>query len=465
MSLEILFNLKDKYEDHHSVKYTKPVINLIVKLADRYITDRFFPDKAIDILDEVGSYKHLIKMEVPSEIKFMEEESREKVREKVKAVGRQDYEQAARKRDEILEFTKKLDKAYTTWKEEVKNNYLKITEDDVLHVVSKTTGVPVSKITDAEHKNLLGMNKCLKSTIIGQDEAVDKIATNIQRNRVGIRKRDRTVGNFIFLGPTGVGKTQLAKDLAVYMFGSIDSLIRFDMSEFSEKHSISKFIGSPPGYIGHEDGGQLTEQVRRKPHSLILFDEVEKAHPEIFNVMLQMLDDGLLTDSLGRTVDFRNCLIIMTSNTGSRTLQDFGTGVGFTTKTSIASQTEREKGVLMKALKNHFAPEFLNRIDEVVLFNKLTQENVIKILEIELKDLSKNLKEVGKYKLKVDKKVKDLLVSEGFDESCGARQLNRTLEKLIEDPISSLILKGVLKKGDTIDISMKKDKIEITSHA
>ena len=460
-TLEILNNIKERYEDHHSVKYNKGVINLIVKLADRYVTDRFFPDKAIDILDEVGSYKHLIKMAVPEEIKFMEEESRLKVNEKIKAVGRQDYEEAARRRDEILDFTKKLDKAYTSWKNEVKNNYLKVTEDDVLHVVSKTTGVPVSKITDAEHKNLLGMNKTLKSTIIGQDEAVDKIATNIQRNRVGIRKRDRTVGNFIFLGPTGVGKTQLAKDLGNYMFGSKVSLIRFDMSEFSEKHSVSKLIGSPPGYIGHEEGGQLTEQVRRKPHSLILFDEVEKAHPEIFNVMLQMLDDGLLTDSLGRTVDFRNCLIIMTSNTGSRTLQDFGTGMGFTTQTSIASQTQNEKDVLMKALKNNFAPEFLNRIDEIVMFNKLTKDDVFKILEKDLKDLSRNLKEVGKYKIKVNKAAKVLLVKEGFDDSCGARQLNRTLEKLVEDPISSLILKGKLKEGDTINVKAKGDKIEI----
>jgi len=462
-TLEILTYIKDKYEDHHYVKYSKKVIHLIVKLADRYITDRFFPDKAIDILDEVGSYKHLTKMDVPKEIKYMEEESRLKISEKIKAVSRQDYEEAARKRDEILDFTRQLEKAYTSWKTQVKKNHLSITEDDVLHVVSKTTGVPVSKISDAEHKNLLGMNACLKSTIIGQDEAIDKIATNIQRNRVGIRKRDRTVGNFIFLGPTGVGKTQLAKDLSTYMFGSMDSLIRFDMSEFSEKHSVSKLIGSPPGYIGHEDGGQLTEQVRRKPHSLILFDEIEKAHPEIFNVMLQMLDDGLLTDSLGRTVDFRNCLIIMTSNTGSRTLQDFGTGVGFTTTTSLASKTQKEKDVLMKALKNNFAPEFLNRIDEVVLFNKLTEDCVLKILEIELKTLSLNLKEIGKYKLKVNKAAKTVLAQEGFDDSCGARQLNRTLEKLVEDPISSMILKGELKGGETIHVKTKGNKIEIST--
>ena len=283
-------------------------------------------------------------------------------------------------------------------------------------------------------------------------------------NRVGIRKRDRTVGNFIFLGPTGVGKTQLAKDLATYMFGSSDSLLRLDMSEFSEKHSVSKLIGSPPGYVGYEEGGHLTEQVRRKPHSLILFDEVEKAHPEIFNVMLQMLDDGLLTDSLGRTVDFRNCLIIMTSNTGSRALQDFGTGMGFNTKTSTFSEDKRAGDVLLKALRNSFAPEFLNRIDDVILFNKLDEENIFKILELELKQLTKNLKEVGKYKLKINKSAKELIVKEGFDDTCGARQLSRALEKLIEDPISSMILKGELKEGNLIQVKTKANKIEITTN-
>jgi ATP-dependent Clp protease ATP-binding subunit ClpC len=460
-TLEILKNIKDKYETHHYVKYSQNIIELIVKLADRYVTDRFFPDKAIDILDEVGSYKHLIKMKVPKVIKGLEETSRLKMDEKLKAVARQDYEDAARKRDEILEFTKKLDKAYTSWKLDVKKNFLQITEDDVLHVVSKTTGVPVSKISDREHKNLLGMLPHLNSIIIGQEEAVEKITINIQRNRVGIRKRDRTVGNFIFLGPTGVGKTQLAKELASYLFGSSDSLIRFDMSEFSEKHSISKFIGSPPGYVGHEEGGQLTERVRRKPHSLILFDEIEKAHPEIFNVMLQMLDDGLMTDGLGRTVDFRNCLIIMTSNTGSRTLQDFGVGVGFSTQASEASKAQQQRDVLMKALKNNFAPEFLNRIDEVIVFNKLGEEDIFHILETEIKELENNLKEVGGYKLKVNKAAKKILVKEGFDETCGARQLSRTLEKLIEDPISTLILKGELVEGDTITAKGSNDKIKI----
>jgi ATP-dependent Clp protease ATP-binding subunit ClpC len=464
-TVQILTHIKDRYEEHHYVKYNKEIIKLIVKLADRYVTDRYFPDKAIDILDEVGSYKHLIKTVVPEGIKILENLSRKKVDEKLTAVGRQDYEQAARKRDEIIQFTKKLDQAYSSWKNEVKENYLTVTEDDVLHVVSKATGIPVSKISDAEYKNLLGMNDHIKAMIIGQDDAVDKICTNIQRNRVGIRKRDRTVGNFIFLGPTGVGKTQLAKDLATYMFGSSDSLIRFDMSEYSEKHSISKFIGSPPGYVGHEEGGQLTEQVRRKPHSLILFDEVEKAHPEIFNVMLQMLDDGLLTDGLGRTVDFRNCLIIMTSNTGSRTLSDFGVGVGFNTKSSVANNAEREKGIIMKALKNKFAPEFLNRIDEIAIFNKLSEDNIHAILEIELKELAKNLKEVGKHTFKINKGAKNLLVKEGFDDTCGARQLSRTLEKLVEDPISTMILKGEIKKGDVISVIGKKDKIEIVTDA
>ena len=466
-TITILSNIKDKYESHHSVKYSDEMVELIVRLADRYVTDRFFPDKAIDIMDEVGSHKHLSKMEVPRKIKKMEDERSIKINEKVKAVSRQDYEQAAKKRDEILECTQKLENAYNIWKTEVKNNYLIITDEDVLTVVSRSTGVPVNKINDKEHKELIKMPDVLNSIVIGQGEAVEKISTHIQRNRVGIRKRDRTVGNFMFLGPTGVGKTQLAKELANYLYGAPDAMVRIDMSEYSEKHSVARLIGSPPGYVGHEDGGQLTEQVRRKPHSLVLFDEVEKAHPEIFNVMLQMLDDGFMTDSLGRTIDFRNCLIIMTSNAGSRQLQDFGPGLGFSTSARQAQRAQQEKDIIKKSLKNKFAPEFLNRIDEVVLFNKLEEKDMEKILKLELKKLSANLEEVGQYILKVNKAAHKIIITEGYDDSCGARQLNRTLEKLVEDPIASLILKGKIEEGDIIEVKgdSKTGKLNISGYA
>ncbi len=462
-TVTILSNIREKYQNHHCVLYDDETIRLIVKLADRYVTDRFFPDKAIDIMDEVGSFKHLSQMKVPPKIKKMEDIKEKKIAEKIAAVDTQDYEQAAKKRDEILQYENKIQHAYDSWREDLKNNYLPILEEDVLKVVSKSTGVPVSKINDKEHKELLKMGDVLKSIVIGQDDAVDKITTHIQRNRVGIRKRDRTVGNFMFLGPTGVGKTQLAKELSNYLFGSPDAMIRIDMSEYSEKHSVARLIGSPPGYVGHEDGGQLTEQVRRKPHSLILFDEIEKAHPEIFNVMLQMLDDGFLTDSLGRQVDFRNCLIILTSNAGARKVQDFGPGIGFT---ATAKKAQQEKDILKKALKNQFAPEFLNRIDDILIFNKLSEEDMTKILKLELKHLSENLHEVGEYELKVNKSAYKTIIEEGYDDSCGARQLNRTLEKLIEDPIATGILKGEINHGDVITVKADKSgKIIIEGNA
>ena len=338
---------------------------------------------------------------------------------------------------------------------------LEITDDDVLKVVSKATGVPIEKISDKENKNLLGINKHLSSRVIGQQDAVDKISVTIQRNRVGIRKRNRTVGNFIFLGPTGVGKTQLAKEVANYLFNSEDSLIRVDMSEYMEPHSISKLIGAPPGYVGHEGGGFLTEQVKRKPHSVILFDEVEKAHPEVFNVLLQMLDDGHLTDSLGRVIDFRNCLVILTSNTGSRKLEEFGSGIGFNSRQKLATRMEDEKATLRKALKGRFSPEFLNRIDEIVVFNRLGEDDVMKILNIEIKDLSMNLKEVGNYKLKISKTAKDIILKEGYDPKYGARPLKRTLERLLENKISELILRGELQEGEIINVKGSKGVLKI----
>ena len=461
-TVEILSNIRHKYEEHHSVSYDDNIVELIVKLADRYISDRFFPDKAVDILDEVGSYKHLTNMKIPTKIKKLEEKLVEREYAKRKAVSRQLYEVAAKERDACLTLKSRIKQDIATWKEQMAVNQLEITEDDVLKVVSKATGVPIEKISDKENKNLLGLNKHLSSRVIGQEEAVNKIAVTVQRNRVGIRKRNRTMGNFIFLGPTGVGKTQLAKELTEYLFSSEESLIRVDMSEFMEPHSVSKLIGAPPGYVGYEGGGMLTEQVKRKPHSVILFDEVEKAHPEVFNVLLQMLDDGQLTDSLGRTVDFRNCLIILTSNTGSRQLEQFGQGLGFNASSRVAAKAEEEKATLRKALKNKFSPEFLNRIDEIVVFNRLGEDVIFKILTKECKELAENLKEVGNYVFKISKGAKDILISEGYDPKYGARPLRRTLERLVENKISELILKGELKEGGTINVKGSKGELKIS---
>ncbi len=460
-TIEILSNIRHKYEEHHSVSYDDSIIDLIVKLADRYIMDRYFPDKAVDILDEVGSYKHLTNMKIPQKIKALEEKLVEKENAKRKAVSRQLYEVAAKERDACLTLKERIKQDLAIWKEQMAVNQLEITEDDVLKVVSKSTGVPIEKISDKENKNLLGINKHLSSRVIGQDEAIDKISVTVQRNRVGIRKRNRTMGNFIFLGPTGVGKTQLAKELTEYLFNSEDSLIRVDMSEYMEPHSISKLIGAPPGYVGFEGGGFLTEQVKRKPHSVILFDEIEKAHPEVFNVLLQMLDDGQLTDSLGRTVDFRNCLIILTSNTGSRKLQDFGQGIGFESSTKMVNQAEEEKTILRKALKNKFSPEFLNRIDEIVVFNRLTEDNVMDILTKECKELAINLEEVGNYIFKITKGAKTIILNQGYDPKYGARPLRRTIERMIENKISEYILKGDLKEGGTINVKGTKGELII----
>ena len=460
-TIEILSMIRHKYEEHHGVSYSDEVINLIVKLADRYIMNRFFPDKAVDILDEVGSYKHLTNMKIPKKIKALEERLIQKENDKRKAVSRQLYEVAAKERDTCLTLKDRIKTDLAIWKNQMAVNQLEITEDDVLKVVAKATGVPIEKISDKENKNLLGLNKHLSSRVIGQEEAVDKIAVTVQRNRIGIRKRNRTMGNFIFLGPTGVGKTQLAKELTEYLFNSEDSMIRVDMSEYMEPHSISKLIGAPPGYVGFEGGGFLTEQVKRNPHSVILFDEIEKAHPEVFNVLLQMLDDGQLTDSLGRTVDFRNCLIILTSNTGSRKLEDFGQGIGFESSTKMVNQAEEEKSILRKALKGKFSPEFLNRIDEIVVFNRLTEDNVMEILTKECKELALNLIEVGNYIFKISKGAKTIILNQGYDPKFGARPLRRTVERLIENKVSELILKGELKEGGTINVKSTKGELII----
>ena len=460
-TVEILSHLRHKYSDFHNVNYSDEIIDMIVKVADQYMMDRYFPDKAVDILDEVGSYKHLTHIKIPKKIKNLESKLAEKEKEKKDAVKTQQYELAARMRDVCLNLKSKIENEYKIWKTELSEVKMDITEDDILYVISKATGIPVEKITDKEHKNLLGINKHLSSKVIGQDDAINKISMTIQRNRVGIRKRDRTMGNFIFLGPTGVGKTQLAKELSSYMFNSDDDLIRVDMTEYMEPHSVSKLIGSPPGYVGHESGGFLTEQVKRKPHSVILFDEIEKAHPEVFNVLLQMLDDGYLTDSLGRSIDFRNCLVILTSNTGSRKVQDFGSGIGFGTKT-VAEEQQAEKDIINKALKKKFAPEFLNRIDEVIVFNSLTKNVVMSILNKECKELAENLKEVGEYTLKINKAAKNIILDQGFDPKYGARPLRRSLERLIENPVAEMILKKEISQGDVINISATKGELKIT---
>ena len=453
-TLEILFNIRHKYEGHHRVKYTDEIVNLIVKMADRYISDRFFPDKAVDIIDEVGSYKNLTSSITPKEIKKMEKKLSDKKREKKRAVALQDYEKAARLRDDSKKIELKIYTMTQLWETDLLKNAPYITVDDTLNVVSKLTGVPLEKIGEEEHKALLGMNDYLKSRVIGQPDAIDKISTAIQRNRIGIRHKNRTVGNFILLGTTGTGKTFLAKEIAEYMYGGEESMIRIDMSEYMEKHSVSKLIGSPPGYVGHDDGGQLTEKVRRKPHSIILFDEIEKAHPAVFNVMLQMLDDGHLTDGMGRKVDFRNCLIIMTSNTGTKELEEFGTGIGFNNRT-IADTVHMEKDALMKAMKKRFTPEFLNRIDEIVIFNKLKTNDVEKILDLELSQLKTSLSEMDDYKLRISKAAKQVIIDQGYDEKYGARQLSRTIESLIENRISELILKKELQKSSIISVTAK----------
>jgi ATP-dependent Clp protease ATP-binding subunit ClpC len=460
-TIEILSHLRHKYSDFHNVNYSDEIIKMIVKVADQYMMDRYFPDKAVDILDEVGSYKHLKHIKIPKKIKTLEARLIDKEKEKKESVKLQQYELAARMRDACVTLKSKIDIEYKSWKAELSEIRMEITEDDILYVISKATGIPVEKITDKEHKNLLGINKHLSSKVIGQEEAINKISMTIQRNRVGIRKRDRTMGNFIFLGPTGVGKTQLAKELSSYMFNSDEDLIRIDMTEYMEAHSVSKLIGAPPGYVGHEGGGFLTEQVKRKPHSVVLFDEIEKAHPEVFNVLLQMLDDGYLTDSLGRTIDFRNCLVILTSNTGSRKVQDFGGGIGFGTKT-VAEEQQAEKDIINKALKAKFAPEFLNRIDEVIVFNSLTKSVVMSILNKECKELGENLKDVGEYILKINKAAKNIILEQGFDPKYGARPLRRSLERLIENPVAEMILKKEISEGDVINITTSKGELKIT---
>jgi len=450
-TLIILNNIKNKYEDHHKVNYTTEAIEACVNLADRYISDREQPDKAIDILDEVGA-RMQVHIKPPQEILDLEEKIAEVGRQKIDVVKAQKYEDAAKLRDEEKHLQEELEVSTNEWAKNLDKVRPVVNEEDVAKVVSMVTGIPVTKVSQTENEKLRNMDKEIKTKVIGQDIAIDKITKAIKRNRVGIKNQNKPIGSFMFLGPTGVGKTHLAKMLAESIFGSSDSLIRVDMSEFMEKHTVSKLIGAPPGYVGYEEGGQLTEKIRRKPFSVILLDEVEKAHPDVFNILLQVFDDGHLSDGLGRKIDFKNCLIIMTSNVGARKLQEFGTGVGFGTKAKADTQDEAAEGVIQDSLKKAFSPEFLNRIDDVIVFKSLDKEDIKKIVNIPLVEVVNRVKEMG-YVLKIEDSLKEYLVEKGYDEKYGARPLNRAIQKYIEDPISEKVLEGELTTDDTITIS------------
>ncbi|MDT8416961.1 MAG: ATP-dependent Clp protease ATP-binding subunit [Lutibacter sp.] len=460
-TIQILQNIKDKYEDHHNVVYTDDAIKACVTLTNRYMTDRFLPDKAIDAMDESGSRIHITNIVVPKEILQLEEQL-EKIREdKTAAVNGQKYEEAARLRDDEKRIESLLLAEQKKWDETSKLNREIVTEDNVAEVVSMMTGIPVNRVAEAESKRLNELPNLIKGKVIGQNEAVSKVVKAIQRNRVGLKDPNKPIGSFIFLGQTGVGKTQLAKVLAIELFDSEDALVRIDMSEYMEKFAVSRLIGAPPGYVGYEEGGQLTEKIRRKPYAVVLFDEIEKAHPDVFNMLLQILDEGNITDSLGRRIDFRNTILIMTSNIGSRQLKDFGAGVGFGTASKTSQADANAKGVIESALKKTFSPEFLNRIDDVVIFNPLEIEDIHKIIDIELSKLSKRIHDLG-YKLLLTKEAKDYIAEKGFDKQYGARPLNRAIQKYVEDPLAEEIVTSKLKEGDSIFMDLDKDKNELT---
>jgi ATP-dependent Clp protease ATP-binding subunit ClpC len=459
-TFQILNNIKAKYEDHHNVIYTPEALKACVTLTQRYVSDRHLPDKAIDALDEAGSRVHITNIHVPQNILDIEAKIEEVKAEKIQVVKSQKYEEAARLRDKEKQLIEQLDAAKKAWEEETRNNRQTVTEDNVAEVVAMMTGVPTQRIAQNESSRLVKMYDEIQGKVIGQDEAIKKVVKAIQRNRAGLKDPNRPIGSFIFLGPTGVGKTQLAKILSKYLFDSDDALIRIDMSEYMEKFAVSRLIGAPPGYVGYEEGGQLTEKVRRKPYSVVLLDEIEKAHPDVFNLLLQVLDDGQLTDSLGRKIDFKNAIIIMTSNIGSRQLKDFGQGVGFSTGAKVASASDHEKGVIESALKKAFAPEFLNRVDDVIMFNSLSKENINNIIDIELAQLYKRIENMG-YKIKLEDSARDYIVDKGFDANFGARPLKRAIQKYVEDPLAEHIISANLQEGDSINLAFDDEKKEI----
>lgn len=459
-TLQILKNIKEKYEDHHAVTYTDEALDAAVKMSIRYITDRHLPDKAIDVMDEAGARVHLSNIHVPKDILVLESKIEEIKEEKNRVVKSQKYEEAAKLRDKEKSLLEQLEIAKARWEEETRNERYKVTEDDVAEVVAMITGVPVKRIAQSEGKKLLSMGDELRGHVIGQDAAVEKLTRAIQRTRAGLKDPNRPIGSFIFLGPTGVGKTEMAKSLAEYLFDSRDTLIRIDMSEYMEKFSVSRLVGAPPGYIGYEEGGLLTEKVRRKPYAVILFDEIEKAHPDVFNIMLQILDEGFITDSLGRKVDFRNTIIIMTSNIGSRQLKDFGTGMGFTTGAKVSATDSASKNVIENALKKFFSPEFLNRIDDVIVFNSLSKEDIAKILNLSIAKLIKRIETVG-FNIQLTDAAKEFIAEKGFDSDFGARPLNRAIQKYLEDPLAEEILKSQVAEGDTIQVDLDKKTNEL----
>ncbi|MBL7721828.1 MAG: ATP-dependent Clp protease ATP-binding subunit [Chitinophagaceae bacterium] len=462
-TIQILNNIKSKYEEYHNVNYDQEAIDACVKLSDRYVTDRLLPDKAIDVMDEVGARVHLKNINVPQNIVDLEAKIEDVKNEKNKVVKSQKFEEAASLRDTEKRLQEELEKAKADWEEESKHKRFPIGEEDIAEVVSMMTGIPVKRMVQAETEKLRKMADDMKGMVIGQDEAILKVVKAIQRNRVGLKDPKKPIGTFIFLGPTGVGKTELARALARHMFDSEDALIRIDMSEYMEKFTVSRLIGAPPGYVGYEEGGQLTERVRRKPYSVILLDEIEKAHPDIYNILLQVLDDGQLTDGLGRKVDFKNTMIIMTSNIGVRQLKDFGAGVGFATASRIENEDEANKAVIEKALKKTFSPEFLNRIDDVIIFNSLTKENIFSIIDILMKGVLKRLANLG-FSLELTEAAKTFLADKGYDSQFGARPLHRAIQKYLEDPLAEEILNLHVKAGDVLiaDVDADNTKLAFT---
>jgi ATP-dependent Clp protease ATP-binding subunit ClpC len=448
-TIQILNNIKDKYEDHHNVIYSPEAIEACVKLSDRYISDRFLPDKAIDVLDEAGARVHINNIHVPADIIKLEEQIEDIKKEKNKVVKSQKYEEAAQLRDTEKKLIEQLDSAKLRWEEETKKKRYHVKEENVADVIAMMTGIPSARVAQKESLKLLSMGADLKAAVVGQDQAIEKLVKAIQRTRVGLKDPKKPIGSFIFLGPTGVGKTELAKSLAKYLFDKDDSLVRIDMSEYMEKFSISRLVGAPPGYVGYEEGGQLTEKIRRKPYSVILLDEIEKAHPDVFNLMLQVLDDGILTDGLGRRVDFRNTIIIMTSNIGVRDLKDFGSGIGFNTQSRKENVDEMMKSTIQNALRKAFSPEFLNRLDDVIVFNSLSREDIHVIIDITLSKVFARILALG-YAIELTEKAKDFLAEKGYDAQYGARPLNRAIQKYLEDPIAEEILRGDVLQGDTI---------------
>ena len=459
-TLQILRNIKEKYEDHHNVSYTDEALEACVKLAERYITDRNFPDKAIDALDEAGSRVHLTNINVPKEIEEQEKLIEDARVLKAEAVKSQNFELAASYRDREKELSARLDEMKEEWEARLKDDRQLVGEEEIANVISMMSGIPVQRMAQAEGLKLAGMKEDLQAKVVAQDAAIEKLTKAILRSRVGLKDPNRPIGTFMFLGPTGVGKTHLAKQLAKYMFGSSDALIRIDMSEYMEKYTVSRMIGAAPGYVGYEEGGQLTEKVRRKPYSIVLLDEIEKAHPDVFNILLQVLDEGRLTDNYGRTIDFKNTVIIMTSNIGTRQLKEFGRGVGFAAQ-ARTDDNEYSRSVIQKALNKTFAPEFLNRLDEIITFDQLSLDAITKIVDIELKGLYERIEAIG-YKMVVDDEAKRFLATKGYDVQFGARPLKRAIQNYLEDGLSELIVSAGLQPGDTVNVSVDKEKDELS---